>query len=83
MKKIILASLFLGLSILYSGCSVIEGRPEKDNINQAEGSYTWWDTRQNYELDASQFNDEFGDQPGDGNDQRQNAVDPDGQQFNF
>jgi hypothetical protein len=81
MKKIILAGLFLGLSILYSGCSVIEGRPEADNINQAEGSYTWWDTRQNYELDAGQLNDQFGDQPGDENEARQNAINPDGQDF--
>ena len=83
MKRIILILLFLALSIFYSGCSVIEGRPEKDNINQAKGSYTWWDTRENYENDSSQFNDEFGDQPGDGNEGRQNAVNPDGQQFNF
>jgi hypothetical protein len=84
MKRIILGGVFLGLSIFYSGCSsIVEGRPEANNINQSEGSYTWWDTRQNYEFNASQFNDQFGDQPGDANDNRTDAVNTDNQDFNY
>ena len=77
------ASLLILLSALisFTGCSVIEGRPEKDNLNQAEGSNVWWNARQDYEDNASQLNDEFGDQPGDANFERQNAVDTDAQTF--
>ena len=84
MKRLFIVFTMLLISLLYStGCSVVEGRPEKDNINQARGSYVWWDTRQNYEFDASQLNDEFGDQPGDENYERQNALNTDAQNFKF
>ena len=81
MKKIILTSLFFALLTLISSCSVLEGRPEEDNLNQAKGSDVWWETRQSYELNSDQLNDEFGDQPGDANDARPTGINPDGQDF--
>ncbi len=62
MSKIITFSVLLGVSILASGCSVFEGRPEEDNIDQARGSYVWMTERLNEEQDSNQVSGQFGNQ---------------------
>ncbi|MCF7790957.1 MAG: hypothetical protein K9M56_03060 [Victivallales bacterium] len=83
MKKKIILLLILAAPFIYTGCSVFEGRPEENKIGQAEGSDVWWNTRENREFNASQLNDQFGDQPGDANQERPGAIDTDAPDFNF
>lgn len=76
--KVISAALLLNLSVLITGCSVFEGRPEQDNTNQARGSYVWMTERLNEEQEAGQLDGQFGNQSNaDSNDERPNAIDTD------
>lgn len=84
-KYIFLIILFAVISFINTGCSVLEGRPEANNTEQAVGTSPWWEDRQNAELNAQQLNDQFGDQGGNDNNSYldQDAVYTNRQDFDF
>jgi hypothetical protein len=78
MKKFIVLSVLLGITIFTAGCSVFEGRPEKNNVNQARGSWVWMNERLDEEQEANQLEGHFGDQLGaNANDERPDAIELD------
>lgn len=86
MKKLLyLSALVLFFPLFFSSCSVLEGRPEDANTEQAQGTSTWWEDRQNAELNAQQMNDQFGDASGDANNSYldQDAVYTNRQDFDY
>ncbi len=77
MKTIKLSLALMLLSLILSACSIFEGRPQEDSINQAEGTSIWMDHRLNEEQTAKQLDGQFGDQTGDANYNRPQAIDND------
>ena len=77
MKNLKFIIVILALSMAFTGCSVFQGRTQKDNVNQVRGSNIWMNQRLNKEQDAQQLNSQFGDQEGDANDERPQGMDTD------